>query len=174
MAVLVARAQLGDIEALDAVLRSIQDSVHAHIAYMLRDGDASNDVLQDVLFTVSRRIGQLEHPRLLRAWVFRIASRSAMRLLRRSRRGDPVTLDDIPDIAAEDEGGFEDPDLESLAALIGELPTACGMAVRLRYLEQLSLSEVAEALDVPLGTVKSRLSYGIGLLRRRLGVASRP
>jgi RNA polymerase sigma-70 factor (ECF subfamily) len=47
------------------------------------------------------------------------------------------------------------------------------MAVRLRYLEELTLAEVAEALDVPIGTVKSRIAYGIELLRRRVGPLSR-
>ena len=56
----------------------------------------------------------------------------------------------------------------ALPALVFELPRVCGIVVRLRYLEQLSLAEVAEVLDVPVGTVKSRAAYGVALLRRRL------
>lgn len=171
---LVVRAQLGDVGALDALLRHLQGAVFAHIAYIMRDDDGAKDVLQDVLLTVSRRLGQLQHPQLLRAWVFRIAGRAAVRAARRRGSSAHVTLEDVPELAAEGTEVLEDPDVaQLLIGLIDELPTACGMAVRLRYLEELSLVEVAEALDVPLGTVKSRLSYGVSLLRRRMGAPSR-
>lgn len=52
--------------------------------------------------------------------------------------------------------------------MLPQLPSDCGTVVRLRYLEELTLLEVAEALEIPVGTVKSRLNYGLTLLRQRL------
>ena len=167
-AALVARAQLGDVEALDRLLRMVQDPVYDHVAYIMRDADAAKDVLQTVLLTVCRTLIQLQDPLLLRAWVFRIATRAAVRELRRSQRGDVMMVEPKPELGIDEGEPLVDDDLAaSLRSLVEELPPACGMAVRLRYLEELSLAEVAEALDVPIGTVKSRIAYGIELLRRR-------
>ena len=172
IAALVVRAQLGDLGALDRLLCVVQDPLYAHIAYITRDADAAKDVLQDVLLTISRKLKQLDDPRLLRAWAFRIASRAAVRQLKRRR--ETAALEDLPEMPAAELNDIEAIELTStLSAAVDELPPACGIAVRLRYLEELSLVEIAEALDVPVGTVKSRLSYGIGLLRQRLGVATR-
>lgn len=165
---LVVRAQLGDVTALDRLLRIIQDAVYEHIAFVMRDEDAAKDVLQTVLLTICRTIIQLQDPRLLRAWVFRIATRAAVRELRRSRRRDAAALEEVPELRDDAREPFVEGELAaSIRNLVDELPPSCGTAVRLRYLEELSLAEIAEALDVPVGTVKSRLAYGIELLRRR-------
>ena len=170
---LIVRAQLGDVAALDAVLRSVQDAVYDHIAYILRDVDAAKDVLQTVLLTVCRTLIQLQDPRLLRAWVFRIATRAAVRTRQRTRRHEASIPEELPDLTQAEHELVVDDDLASLLRrLVDELPPACGVAVRLRYLEELSLAEVAEALDVPVGTVKSRIAYGIELLRQRVNPVS--
>ena len=167
---LVARAQLGDVAALDRLLRIVQGPAYEHVAYIMRDADAAKDVLQTVLLTVCRTLIQLQDPLLLRAWVFRIATRAAVRELRRSQRGDVMMVEPKPELGIDEGEPLVDDELAaSLRSLVDELPPACGMAVRLRYLEELSLAEVAEALDVPIGTVKSRLAYGIEALQRRAG-----
>ena len=86
------------------------------------------------------------------------------------RARQTVALDDIPELATQTDGDppFDAELIDALPALVSELPLACGIVVRLRYLEELTLAEVAEALDVPVGTVKSRAAYGVALLRRRL------
>ena len=168
-AALVARAALGDSPSLDRLLRAIQQPLHDHIAYILGDGDAASDVLQDVLLAICRGLGRLSDPRLFRAWSFRIATRAALRAARRERSRETVALDGVPEISRTDpEPPFDAELVGALPAQVAELPPACGIVVRLRYLEELSLGEVAEALDLPVGTVKSRAAYGVALLRRRL------
>jgi len=95
---------------------------------------------------------------------------AALRVSRRTRARQTVALDDLPELATEtdDDPSFDAELIDALPALVSELPPACGIVVRLRYLEDLTLAEVAEALDVPVGTVKSRAAYGVALLRRRL------
>lgn len=171
---LVVRAALGDRSALDLLLRTIQQPLFDHIAFVVHDRDAAADVLQDVLLNVSRSLIQLHDPSLFRAWSFRIATRAAVRHLRRSRRVDVIALDQAADMPmGEAEEPPFDPDLiAALRSQIAELPAASQIVVRLRYLEELSLAEVAEVLDVPVGTVKSRAAYAVGLLRRRLAEVS--
>jgi RNA polymerase sigma-70 factor (ECF subfamily) len=58
---------------------------------------------------------------------------------------------------------------DELAALYGKLPVKIRSAMTLRYVNELSLAEIGEALDIPVGTVKSRLNKGLELLRKRMG-----
>ena len=166
---LVVRAALGDMPSLDRLLRAIQQPLYDHIMYITGDGDAASDVLQDVLVIVCRTLIRLHDPKLFRAWIFRIATREAVRATRRNARRS-IALDAVPDAPDEsvDESEFGAELIAAIPALVGELPPACGLVIRLRYLEELSVSEVAEALNVPQGTVKSRAAYGIALLKRRL------
>ena len=175
-AALVVRAALGDPASLDHLLRAIQDPLYEHIAFILNDRDAASDVLQDVLLTVCRSLIRLSDPTLLRAWVFRIATRAALRASRQARTRQTVALDGLPELAsqANDEPAFDVELTGALPTLVSELPPACGIVVRLRYLEELTLAEVAEALDLPVGTVKSRAAYGLALLRRRFQVRQYP
>lgn len=169
-AALIVRAALGDDVAIDKLLRTIQQPLYDHIDFIVRDADVASDVLQDVLMSICRSLIQLHDPLLFRAWAFRIATRAAVRAQRRANRAQVTSLDEIAESTpvATDDDLFDSELIAALPALVNELPAGCGIVVRLRYLEQLSVVEVAEALDLPLGTVKSRASYGVELLRRRV------
>jgi RNA polymerase sigma-70 factor (ECF subfamily) len=174
-AALVVRAALGDPASLDRLLREIQEPLYDHITFLMGDGDAASDVLQDVLLIVCRSLISLQDPLLFRAWVFRIATRAALSAVRRARRGTPIPLEAALDLPTDlaDEPAFDAVLIAALPTLVAELPPACGVVVRLRYLEELSIAEVAEALTLPPGTVKSRAAYGVSLLRQRLAAAPR-
>lgn len=160
----VLRAQAGDREALEKVLAALAPRLRA---YLGRIAPAhADDLLQEVLVIVYRKLDYLHDPRLLLPWAYRIASREAFRHLRRERaRGvpeDPALLDAMP--------GPEPPadaELASIAAdLLESVPPASRAALVLHYLHELSFPEVASVLEVPIGTVKSRINYGLALLRR--------
>ena len=91
----VLRAQCADREALELLLRSIQPSLHRYLCGLVGTFH-SDDVLQDVLILVARKLGWLEQPELLRPWAFRIASRAGFKHLKRERRwlGDDAELED--------------------------------------------------------------------------------
>lgn len=168
---LVARAQTGDRAALDRLLASLQDRLLAYIQTIVRDRDDALDVLQDVLLIVARKLPGLREPRLMRAWAYRIATRQALRH-RRVERGwiEAARGDEIDAITADiDEARFDPETIAALPGLVSQLPPACRLVVRMHYVDGLSYDEIAEALDLPLGTVKSRLAYGRGLLSGKLG-----
>ena len=171
-ALLVARAQGGDRAALDRLLRQLQAPLFAHVRAIVRDDDLAADVLQETLFTIARRLPSLRDPRWARAWAYRVATREAVRRARLERRWTASLHEDpaaLPDAAPEAAEPSFDPELVArLPALLDRLSPASLVVVRLHYLDELTYAEIAEALDLAVGTVKSRLAYGLAALRRAM------
>jgi RNA polymerase sigma-70 factor (ECF subfamily) len=159
------RAQCGDREALELLLRAIQPSLHRYLCGLVGTTQA-DDVLQDVLIAVARKLAWLEQPELIRPWAFRIASRAGFRHLKRERRwmGDDAGLEEVaaPDPPPTDEL------LGKLGTMDGVSPASRAVLV-LHFQEEMTLPTVAAILEVPLGTVKSRLAYGLNAIRKQLG-----
>jgi RNA polymerase sigma-70 factor (ECF subfamily) len=161
----VLRAQCDDREALELLLRAVQPSLRRYLRGLVGTFHA-DDVLQDVLITVARKLVWLEEPDLFRPWAFRIASRAGFKHLKRERRwrGDDAELGDVaaPHPPPPDE-------------LLRELPTMDGISpasravLVLHFQEEMSLAAVAAILEIPLGTAKSRLAYGLTAIRKQLG-----
>lgn len=167
---LAARAQLGDRGALEALLRALSPGLRAHLAYMLSQSADIDDALQETLWIIVKRLGTLRDAPLVRAWAYRIATREALRLMRGAQRLPHDELTEADTIAAADpEDDVFAPELRSAVRRhVESLPKKAGTVVRLRFLEGLSQQEIAEALEIPLGTVKSRLAYGLQQLRTLL------
>lgn len=88
---LVLRAQSGDREAFDALLREIGPPLLRYASRVTGDAALAEDVVQETFITIIRKIAWLNDASLFRAWAYRIASREAFRLLRKLRRfTDPV------------------------------------------------------------------------------------
>jgi|SRR5215471_267729 len=160
----VLRAQYGDRPALELVLRSIYPSLLRYLRGLVGTFHA-DDVLQDVLLVVVQKLGGLEEPDLLRPWAFRIASRAAFKHLKRERRWprDDAGLNDL----AAPEPPPRDELLSALSTMEGISPASRAVLV-LHFQEGLPLSEIAAILQLPLGTVKSRLAYGLKAVRKQL------
>ncbi len=159
----VLRAQSGDREALDELLREIQGPLFRYLVSLTRDEALAEDILQTALFTICQKIGWLEEPELFRAWCYRIAARHAFKTLEREKRWRHTLRDDeilnaIPSDPPRDSGDVQ--------RLINRAPRASRPVLVLFYVEGLRLEEIAEALGVATGTVKSRLAYGLQSLRR--------
>ena len=165
--VLVGRAQVGDLRALDTLLTSIQAPLFRHLATILRDDHAAEDALQDSLFTISRRLGTLRDPQWFRAWAYRIATREGVKHSRRNRRLPSTSDSAIEQLESVEEVPAFDADLiEQIPDAINALPPASQLVLRMHYLDGLTYVEIAEALELSVGTIKSRLAYGLGILRK--------
>jgi RNA polymerase sigma-70 factor, ECF subfamily len=160
----VLRAQCGDRDALELLLRSIQPSLRRYLGGLIGSFHA-DDVLQEVLMVVARKLAWLEQPELFRPWAFRIASRAGFKHLKRERLWprDDAALEDVaaPDPHPPDEL------LRDLATMDGISPASRAVLV-LHFQEEMSLPAIAAVLEIPLGTVKSRLAYGLTALRKQL------
>jgi len=157
---IVLRAQSGDREAFDALLAWIAPALLRYVTRVTGDTALAEDVVQDTLIAIVRKIAWLQDASLFRAWAYRIASREAFRALKKRRVADP-----LDEVAAEEI--TIDPWLrDRLLAQIERLTPAARAVITLHYLEEMPISEVADVLDLGIGTVKSRLSYGLAQLRK--------
>jgi RNA polymerase sigma-70 factor (ECF subfamily) len=164
----VLRAQCDDREALDLLLRSVQPSLRHYVAGLVGSVDA-DDVLQDVLIIVARKPYWLEVPELFRAWAFRIASRAAFRHLKKRKRwSEPLVDESALDEVAAPEAAVPDEAVRGLLTSAALSPASRAVLV-LHFQEEMPLAHVAAVLEIPIGTVKSRLAFGLKALRRQLG-----
>ncbi|HKG23011.1 MAG TPA: RNA polymerase sigma factor [Blastocatellia bacterium] len=163
-------AQTGDRAALDELFRTIENPLYRYILSLVRETAIAEDVLQEVLLLIYRKLYWLKQPELFKPWAYRIASREAFRALRRERRWseqvrDEVVLEAIPAPPPET---FEPDLIERLPDLLDLVSPSNRAVLVLHYLHEMSLREVADVLGLPTGTVKSRLFYGLSTLRKNL------
>ena len=163
---LVLRCQSGDREAFDLLFRSIQAGLWRYISNLAGEIGLADDVLQDVFLIIYRKIGWLNDPDLFRPWVYRIATRETFRVLKKRSRWQEEPFDEatIATLVAPEVG--VDLDMKMLECV----SPASRAVLMLHYLEDLSLNETADVLDISIGTVKSRLAYGLKTLRSRISL----
>jgi RNA polymerase sigma-70 factor (ECF subfamily) len=163
----VLRAQCNDREALELLLRSIQPALHRYVRGLVGSPDA-DDVLQDVLVIVCRKLIWLHDPELFRPWVFRIATRAGVRHLKQRARWRERSADDstLETLAAPEERPSDELMRQLLTSDV--LSPGSRAVLLLHFQEELTLPEVAAILEIPLGTVKSRLAFGLSALRRHM------
>jgi RNA polymerase sigma-70 factor (ECF subfamily) len=162
---LVLRATAGDRAALDELFRALQRPLYRFVHGLVRQPALAEDVVQDVLVRIHRKLAWLNDPALFRPWAYRIAAREAFRRIGRERKhtGDEAALEALP--AAPPPEVYREDVAERLPALIADLSPASRAALMLHYFHELTLEEVAGVLDLPVGTVKSRIAYGLQQLR---------
>jgi len=170
----VIRAQSGDGEALDLLLKSVQEPLFGYIKSLIRDHHRALDILQDVFVLVIRKLYWLREPKLFRPWLYRTASRQALLSLKRDRRSWSSS-DDESDLNSVAEVSLHEADtdlLASLPVLLEKVSPASRAVLSLHYLSEMTLQETADILGISLSAAKSRLAYGLANLRKQLGNAN--
>ena len=159
---LVLRAQSGSRPHLEELVDITQRFLEPRLARFFDNAADAEDVLQDVLFTVFRRLWTLNDARLYRPWAHRIAVRAAWKAVNRRRREyareESIDLDSLPATIGATDG-------LDLTALLQKVSPASRVVLTLHYLEGMTLEATAGELGVAPGTVKSRLAYGLRQLR---------
>jgi RNA polymerase sigma-70 factor, ECF subfamily len=168
----VLRAQSGDKEALNELLLAVQEPLYRYIFRLVGKSTLAEDILQEVFILIYRKLRWLQEPELFRPWAYRIATREAFKHLKREKRWseqvrDEVILETTPVPPIEETFAAEL--LEDLPHHIAGVSPASRAVLILYYLHEMTLDEVADVLGIPLGTVKSRLAYGLASLRRSIG-----
>lgn len=168
---LVVRAQRGDVEAFAALAGGSLARLHGVAYRILRDRDRADDATQQALIAAWDHLGSLRDPDRFDAWTYRLVVNAAAREAGRWSRREVVTFvdpaervdaDPSDNLALHDqlERGFRRLSPEHRAVIV------------LHYYAALPLSEIAAILDVPVGTVASRLHSAIRRLRLAFGVAA--
>ena len=153
--------------AMEMVVRKYRDRLFYHACYITKDGQEAYDVVQEVFIRAMRERRFFDAEFQQKAWLFRVTSNLCFNLVRdRRRRG--ALLDGAvrkeQDEADQLDRVFEGEQRKEILAAIDRMTEDHREILLLRYYEDLSYAEIAEVLDVALGTVMSRLSRA----RRRL------
>ena len=165
---LAVRCQLGEAAAFDELVERWHGPLWRYIRRMLRDASVAEEVHQEVWLKILRGIDRLRQPERLVPWMFSIARISVLDRLR-GRYAESVEVplgEELP--AEESEPIIEIGESELLHDALEDLPLIEREALALFYLRELSLNEVAVVLEIPVGTVKSRLHRARTLLRKKL------
>ena len=168
---LAAAAAKGDRAALDALLRRHAGLIHAVCRRVLANPDDALDASQDALLAIARRIGTFDGRSKFTTWCYRVATNAALDEVRRSARR-PLPAETVPE-PRERAPAVEDAVAERLDvdAALARLSPSHRAAVALRDLVGLDYAEIAAVLDIPPGTVRSRIARGRAALADHLGSA---
>jgi RNA polymerase sigma factor (sigma-70 family) len=169
-AALFDRVAVGDLRAFEQLYRRYHPRLTRFLLSMIRHRDLADEVLNDTMFVVWNRSDSYDGRSRLSTWIFGIAYRKALKALR--RQDEPVEdkrvdLRPSPDAGPEQELGRHQAQRILLGA-IGELSADQRAAVDLSYFHEIGYREIAEIMDCPVGTVKTRIFHARQHLKSRL------
>jgi RNA polymerase sigma-70 factor (ECF subfamily) len=166
---LVERVQQGDKHAFDVLVLKYQNKIIQLVYRYVHDPDEAMDVAQEAFIKAYKAIGRFRGDSAFYTWIYRIAINTAKNYLVASRRRPPQGDIDAAD-AEQYEGGtglkeyatpermlLKDEIQATIASAIDDLPDDLRTAITLRELEGLSYGEIAQTMDCPIGTVRSRI-----------------
>jgi RNA polymerase sigma-70 factor (ECF subfamily) len=172
---LVARAVDGDRRALELLLDRHADRIHAVCRRIVAHPEDALDATQEALIAVARGISRFDGRAAFSTWCYRIATNAAIDELRRSRRRPLPAHPDAPEPVAAASGPDEVVAARlDVDAALQHVPEEFRVAVVLRDLCDLDYAEIGQVLDVPPGTVRSRISRGRAMLVEQLGPSAGP
>lgn len=177
---LLARYRAGYTAAFTELVRRYERELYNYLRRYLGDATLAEDVFQNTFLQLHLKLDLYEKGRLVRPWLYTIATHQAIDAMRKAGRHQAVSLDakaPAQDDSANSfidllEGSEADP-LEGIEAgerqqwvrdALGQLPTYLRSVVVMAYYQGLKYREIAEALDIPVGTVKSRLHAAVAKL----------
>ena len=159
---LVAAAQAGDRAALDALLRRHLDLIHAVCSRLAGNPADAADATQEALIAIVRGLPRFDRRAAPRTWMYRVATNACLDELRRRGRRPRLGLDDAlaerPDPAPPVDRTVTD--RLTLDDALARLPDEFRVAVVLRDVQGMDYAQIAEVLEIPIGTVRSRIARG--------------
>jgi RNA polymerase sigma-70 factor (ECF subfamily) len=189
---LLARVRAGQRELFGTLVRRYERELYGYLRRYLGDEELAADVFQNTFVQVFVKVEQYQPGRPARPWIYAIATNQAIDALRRRNRrvdgrADPLLGGEDGDDAARplfevlrdrDPGPVEQAEGAELRQLVrdavGRLPDLLRQVVVLAYFQGLRYQEIADALDIPLGTVKSRLHAALAKLTEAWEAAANP
>jgi RNA polymerase sigma-70 factor (ECF subfamily) len=173
---LVLELQRGSLEALGFIYDRHQKMVYRTALVITGDPESAADLVQDVFLRLYRFSDRIDPERPLEPWLYRITANLSYTWIKKNRRWLP-SLEEVAEwlagtVRVENNSSHEyNDDWHQINTAISALPAQQRMVIVLYYVNDLPLQEISEILDVPVGTVKSRLHYGREVLKRHLGVS---
>lgn len=169
---LVERHRYGDEEAFEEIYRRFADMVYNVALRMSNDPDEAADLTQDIFLRIYRHLGKFRGKSSLKTWIYRVALNQCRSGLGRKRRNEPLSEETERTLSDPGRGpeqhALADDAQQRVAEALAQLPSPFVEAVTLCDLEGLSYQEIADVLNVRIGTVRSRIARGRERLRRIL------
>jgi RNA polymerase sigma factor (sigma-70 family) len=167
----IRQAKLGNREAFEQLVHMYKGKVYRHALAMVRDPVAAEDITQEAFVKTYFQLKKLEKETAFVSWLTRIVSNLCYDYLKKAKK-ETVTEDiwlEMPSDYEESNGGPE----QSINRLmiqdgLGRLSPEHREAIVLRDIQGFSYQEISEQLDIPLGTVKSRINIARNSLKRFL------
>jgi RNA polymerase sigma-70 factor, ECF subfamily len=169
---LVLRCQGGDEAALKELITLWQKRL-GRIVWRLTDGHPDGeDIVQTVWLTVVRKLKRLDEPAAFPLWLYRIAAATCANWVRKKQRERKMKATAAAEVTTEMKAPQVDDDRHTAKSLIrhtlSRLPSHQRLILTLFYVDELSTLDIAHVLDIPVGTVKSRLFYARNELRKQV------
>ncbi len=177
---LIERCQSGDVGSFEQLIGTHQQYVYNIAFRMMGNEEDAKDAAQEALIKVFKNIGSYRHDSKFSTWLYRIVMNTCKDLLRK-RKSNVISIDKG---IATDEGEvqmeFEDPNAspvrdyerkevqETIQEAMEDLPEANKSVLILREIKDYSYDEISDILDIPVGTVRSRINRGRKMLADRL------
>jgi RNA polymerase sigma factor (sigma-70 family) len=161
-----------DVEAFEVLFRHYAPRVKAYMARLCRDGTAAEELMQETMMVVWNKAAQFEPSRgTVSTWIYTIARNVRIDVYRRTKRpefdlNDPAFVQDDAPPADKAFEAFQE--AERLHRAMATLPAEQLDLLKRSFYEDDSHSAIAEALSIPLGTVKSRIRLAFAKLRAAL------
>jgi RNA polymerase sigma-70 factor (ECF subfamily) len=163
------RCQNGEPEAFADLVREMERPLLYFAQKLVNNEDRALDVLQEVWLKAFRTIGQLENPRSVRAWLYRLTRGLAIDYVRKEvaeEQRERAHAEERTDIG--EEPSFAEEDASALHRALDKLEIRHREVLVLHFLEEMTITEIGSVLRCPPGTVKSRLHYAKRALQRAL------
>jgi RNA polymerase sigma-70 factor (ECF subfamily) len=163
---LVLRGQAGEPEAFRRLVERWHPRLLGHAFRFTKNGDAARDVTQESWLAIVKGIARLDDPARFRAWAYRIVANKARDWIRREQaRRRAAAAAPAPECSTSTASTGA---VARLRESIAELEPDQRLILTWYYLEDMPLRDIAEALSIPVGTVKSRLFHARTALRASL------
>jgi RNA polymerase sigma-70 factor (ECF subfamily) len=172
---LIIELKKGSLDALGILYDRHRRMVYRTALGIVGDTEAAADLLQDVFLRLHRFAERVDASRPLEPWLYRVTANLSYTWVKRRKRW----FSPLEDIAEWLSGNKKhtpnhlaelDEESQQVRQAISSLPLGQRVVIVLYYINDLSLQEISEILEVPEGTVKSRLHYGRQALKRYLGI----
>jgi RNA polymerase sigma-70 factor (ECF subfamily) len=171
----VIRLQAGSLEALGCLYDRHHQLVYRTALGITGDPDAAADLLQDVFLRLHRFASHIDPTRPLEPWLYRMTANLAYTWVKQRHRW-PRSLEEVAEWLVGTKKNLLQNQAEAaeesrqVQQAIAKLPLPQRVVVVMYYVNDLPLQEIADILEVPVGTVKSRLHYGRQALKQNLGL----
>ena len=179
-AILIKAHLKGEQEAFEVLFKKHYGLIARLIFSIVKDASLVDDIAQDVFFIVYRNLPRFRAESSFKTWIYRIAVNEAVRQWNRNKRWIPVAPQDFENgslsstLVMVNRGPspervlLEGEERQMISEALAELKSPHRVILSLYYLEELTIQEIAEILEIPPGSVKSRLFYARENLRKVL------